>query len=82
MEIRSIHNDEDHAAAISEIERLWGSPVGSPEGDKLDVLATLVDAYENKRWPVAASTPLDILRYAISDMGRSQKGLADLLGSR
>lgn len=82
MEIRPIRTDEDHRAALKEIERLWDYPDGSPENDKLDVLATLVEAYERNRWPKRRSTPLEMLHYAVTDMGRSQKELADLLGSR
>lgn len=43
MEIHPIRNDDDHAAAIREIERLWGAAAGTEEGDKLDILATLVE---------------------------------------
>lgn len=82
MDIHPIHSDEDHAAALAEIERLWGAPVGSPEGDKLDVLATLIEAYEEKRWPIDAPDPVDVLQYAISDLGHTQAELAELLGSR
>jgi len=82
MEIRPIRSDEDHAEALAEIERLWGSPAGSPEGDKLDVLSTLVEVYEERRWPLDVPDPIDILRYAISDLGHTQAELAELLGSR
>jgi HTH-type transcriptional regulator/antitoxin HigA len=82
MDIRPIRNDEDHAAALREIERLWGAPLGSPEGDKLDVLATLVDAYESTRWPATEADPVDMLRFAIDEMGHSQAELGTLLGSR
>lgn len=82
MDIRPIRTDEDHAEALAEIERLWGAEPGTPEGDRLDVLATLVEAYEEKRWPINASDPIEMIQYAISDMGRSQAELAKLLGSR
>jgi HTH-type transcriptional regulator/antitoxin HigA len=82
VDIHPIRSDEDHAEALAEIERLWGAPVGSPDGDKLDVLATLVEAYEEKRWPIEAADPIEVLRYAISELGHSQAELAELLGSR
>jgi HTH-type transcriptional regulator/antitoxin HigA len=73
MEIRPIRTDDDHAAALAEIERLWGAEIGSPDGDKLEVLATLVSAYEEKRWPIESpGDPVDLLHFAITDMGRSQ----------
>ena len=52
MGIRAIRTDEDHRAALEEIEVLWGAEEGTLEGDRLDVLATLVDSYEEKRWPI------------------------------
>lgn len=83
MEIRPIRNDDDHAAAISEIERLWGAPAGTDAGDKLDILATLVEKYEQERWPnIDVSDPIDLLNYAIDELGHSQAELAELLGSR
>ncbi len=82
MDIRPIRNDEDHRAALAEIDRLWSFPDDSPENDRLDVLATLVEVYEKNRWPRRACSPAEILRYAIDEMGRSQAGLAGIVGSR
>src|ERR1700754_4800638 len=59
MEIRPIKNDDDHSAALREIEKLWGAAPGTEEGDKLDILVTLVEKYEERRWPDAdASDPI------------------------
>ena len=83
MEIHPIRNDDDHAAAIREIEKLWGAAAGTEEGDKLDILSTLVEKYEDNRWPsIDISDPIDLLNYAIEELGHSQAELADLLGSR
>ncbi|MGZ9410408.1 MAG: helix-turn-helix domain-containing protein [Methylocystis sp.] len=83
MEIHPIRNDDDHAAAIREIEKLWGAAEGTDEGDKPDILATLVKKYEDGRWPsIDPSDPIDLLNYAIDELGHSQAELADLLGSR
>ena len=83
MDIRLIRNDEDHAAALREIERLWGAEVGTSDGDKLDVLAMLVEKYEEERWPDEdTSDPVDLLNYAIDELGHTQAELAELLGSR
>ena len=82
MDIRPIRTDGDHAEALREIERLWGAEPGTPDGDRLDVLSTLVEAYEDKRWPPEPVTPLEILRTAIKDDGRTQAELAEVLGSR
>jgi HTH-type transcriptional regulator/antitoxin HigA len=84
MEIHPIRNDDDHAAALKEIEKLWGAAAGTEEGgDKLDILSTLVEKYEDLRWPsVDISDPVDLLNYAIEELGHSQAELAELLGSR
>jgi HTH-type transcriptional regulator/antitoxin HigA len=83
MEIHPIRNDDDHAAAVREIERLWGAAAGTEEGDKLDILSTLVEKYEDGRWPsVDVSDPIDLLNYAIEELGHTQAELAELLGSR
>lgn len=83
MDIRPIRNDDDHVAALREIERLWGAVAGTEDGDKLDILATLVEKYEKSHWPIVdTSDPVDLLNYAINELGHSQAELAELLGSR
>src|SRR6202171_4423027 len=85
MDIRPIRTDEEHRAALAAIEACWGAPEGTEEGDKLDVLLALVDIYEAKRWPIEIDEtfdPIDVLRYAIDELGHTQAELAELLGSR
>jgi HTH-type transcriptional regulator / antitoxin HigA len=83
MEINPIRNDKDHAAALREIEGLWGSAPDTEDGDKLDILVTLVERYEDRRWSSSDdSDPIDLLHYAIEELGHSQAELAELLGSR
>jgi HTH-type transcriptional regulator/antitoxin HigA len=50
-EIKPIRTEADNEAALAEAERLWGAPSGTPESDRLDVLATLIAAYEGKHYP-------------------------------
>ncbi len=52
MEIKVIRTDEDHLAALAEIERLWGALPGTENGDRLDLLIGLVEIYEGRRWPI------------------------------
>ncbi len=85
MDIRPIRNDADHRAAPVEIDRRWGAPVGSAEGDELEVLVALVGLYEERRWPIlidGSFDPVDVLQYAIDEFGHTQAELAELLGSR
>lgn len=81
-EIRPIRSEDDHAAAMAEIERLWGAPAGSAESDRLEVIATLVGLYEDQAAPIPPPDPVDALRFHI-DQGRfSAADLARVLGSR
>lgn len=85
MQIRPIRTDKDHRAALGEIEILWGASIGTREGDKLDILVALVEAYEERRWPLKIRRrfdPVDVLLYAIEELGHSQAELADIFGSR
>lgn len=84
MNIQPIRNDDDHRAALAEIERLWGAAAGSDDGDKLDVLTTLVEKYEEERWPIDEPNwdPVDVLHHAIDELGHTQAELSELLGSR
>jgi HTH-type transcriptional regulator / antitoxin HigA len=82
VRIRPIRTDEDHTAAVKEIERLWDASPGTPEGDALDILTTLVGVYENARWPIKTPDPVDTLRAHMEATGRSQSDLAMVLGSR
>lgn len=84
MDIRPIRSDADHKAALAEIERLWGSEMGTENGDKLDVLLTLVEKYEEARWPIDEPEwdPVDVLQYAIDELGHTQAELGHILNSR
>jgi HTH-type transcriptional regulator / antitoxin HigA len=84
MEIHPIRTEADYDAAVAEIELLWNAEPGTDDGDKLDILATLVERYENERWPIDSSgvDPVDLLNYLIEEGGHTQAELAELLGSR
>jgi HTH-type transcriptional regulator/antitoxin HigA len=78
MEIRPIRTDHDHRAALAEIDACWGAIEGSEQGDKLDVLVALVESYEATRWPIGSESsfdPIDVLHYAIEDLGRAKASL-------
>jgi HTH-type transcriptional regulator/antitoxin HigA len=82
MNIQPIRTQADHAEALHRIEALWGAAADTAEGMELDVLATLVERYEENRWPVEASSPLELLKFAMEQNGYAQSDLAHLLGSR
>ncbi|HEY5817377.1 MAG TPA: helix-turn-helix domain-containing protein [Mesorhizobium sp.] len=83
MDIRPIRTDEDHYLALKEIEALWNADAGTPEADKLEVLAILVEDYEARRFRIDGDlSPIQVLQLAITEMGRSQAELSAILGSR
>jgi HTH-type transcriptional regulator / antitoxin HigA len=85
MEIHPIKSDQDHRAALAEIDACWGAVDGTAEGDRLDVLLALVEIYEAKRWPVEIDDgfdPVGVLNYVMEEFGHTQAELAELLGSR
>ena len=82
MALRPLRNDNDLHAALAEIEQLWNAPPGSPQADRLELLTILVERYEDEKWQIPNSDPIDILTYAFTEMGHSQAELANLLGSR
>jgi HTH-type transcriptional regulator/antitoxin HigA len=80
MHIHPIRNDEDHEAALREIEALWGAEDGSEAGDRLDVLVTLTEDYERRRWPIEPLDPVRAIETAMAMNGHSRADLAALIG--
>ncbi len=82
MEIRAIRSEEDYQWALKEIEQLMDAPFGTPEGDRLDVLATLVDAYEKKHFPIEDSDPIEAIKFRMKEEGLTPKDLVPYIGQR
>lgn len=80
FEIRVIRTDEDHRAALAAIEMLWDAAPGTEAYDHLDLLTTLVEAYEAKRWPVAELDPIEAIQTAIESGEHDRRELASLIG--
>ena len=79
---RPIRTDADHAAALAEMARLWGAPAGSPESERLEVLATLAGAFEDETSPIEPPDPIEVLMFYI-DQGRlTEADLVRIAGSR
>jgi HTH-type transcriptional regulator/antitoxin HigA len=81
-DIRPIRTEQDYAAAIAEVERLWGAKIGTAEGDRLDVLATLVDAYEAEHDPIDPPDPIEAIRFRMEQQGLTRNDLEKMLGTR
>jgi HTH-type transcriptional regulator / antitoxin HigA len=79
MEIRPIKTEADYDEALAEIDRLMGSPPGSPLGDRLEVLVTLVEAYEEARHPIGSPTALAAMEFQMEQRGMSVADLDKML---
>ncbi len=82
MDIKPIRTEADYETALEEIGRLWGAAYGSPEGDKLDILVTLVEAYEELHHPVPPPDPIEAILHHLESQGLSRRDLEPYLGSR
>ena len=81
-DVKPIRTRKDHEAALKKIERLWGAKAGTPEGDRLDVLATLVDAYEAAQFPIDPPDPIEAIKFRMEQQGLTRKDLEPLIGTR
>ena len=82
MNIKPIKNEADYDAALAAIDNLMGAAPDTPEGDKLDVLVTLVEAYEAEHWPIEAPDPISAIKHVMEARGFRQKDFAALIGSQ
>lgn len=81
-EVRPIRTRKDYEAALREVERLWGAKLGTPDGDRLDVLATLIDAYEAAQFPIDPPDPVEAIKFRMEQQGLTRKDLEPLIGTR
>jgi HTH-type transcriptional regulator/antitoxin HigA len=82
MDIKPIRTQRDYKAALAEIERLFDAKPGTDDGDRLDVLATLVEAYEQQHHPILPPDPVEAILYFMESRGLTRKDLEPYLGSR
>jgi HTH-type transcriptional regulator / antitoxin HigA len=82
MEIHPIHNARDHKRALREIETLMSARRGTPEGDRLEILSTLVEAWERRHQPILPPDPVDAILFSMEKRGWTLAELAPLLGGR
>ena len=82
MDIKPIRTKADHRAALKEIERLMSARPGTPEGDRLDVLAILVEAWEKKRYPMELPDPVEAIKFRLEQQGLDSRALIGVIGQR
>ena len=81
-DVKPIRTRSDYDAALKEVERLWGAKAGTSEGDRLDVLATLIDAYEAVQFPIDPPDPVEAIKFRMEQQELTRKDLEPLIGTR
>lgn len=81
-DLKPIRTEADYDAALAEVERLWGTKSGTPDGDRLDVLATLIEVYEAKHYPMDPPDPIEAIKFRMEQQGLSRKDLEPIFGTR
>ena len=81
-EVRPIRTKRDYEAALEEVEHLWGAKAGTREGDRLDVLATLIDAYEAEHYPMDPPDPIEAIKFRMEQQGLTRRELEGIIGTR
>lgn len=82
MDIRPIKTEADYDATLSEVERLFDAVPDTPDGDRLDVLTTLLEVYEKNHYSIPAPDPVEAIKYWMESRGIKRQELEPLLGSR
>ena len=82
MEIKPIRSERDYDQALRRIEELWDSPRGTNEGDELDVLVTLTEAYEREHHHIDLPDPIDAIRFRLEQTGKDIGALIGIIGQR
>ena len=81
-DVKPIRTKKDYENALAQIARLWGAKSGTPDGDRLDVLATLIDAYEAEQFPMDPPDPIEAIKFRMEQQGLTRKDLEPLIGTR
>jgi HTH-type transcriptional regulator / antitoxin HigA len=81
-DVKPIRTEADYEKALSEIARLWGAKANTSEGDQLDVLATLIDAYESQRDPMDPPDPIEAIKFRMEQQGLTRRDLEGIIGTR
>ena len=80
MEIKPIKRDADYEQALRRIEELWDSPKGSRESEELDILTTLVEAYERQHYPIDLPDPIEAIKFRLEQGGKDIRALIGIIG--
>ena len=75
MNIKPIRSQEDLTAAFARVEQLWSAKIGSPEGDELEILALLIEKYEDEHYPMPPSDPIEAIKFRMDQQGLTPRDL-------
>lgn len=81
MNIKPIRNDDDLRMAFQRLELIFQAAEGTPEADEMDILVTLIEAYENKHFPIGVVDPVEAIKFRMDQQGLTQKDLEPFIGS-
>src|ERR1700680_3869464 len=81
-EVKPIRTKRDYEAALKEVDRLWGAKAGTRDGDRLDVLATLMEAYEAEHYPMDPPDPIEAIKFRMEQQGLTRRDLEEIIGTR
>lgn len=81
-EVKPIRGEADYEAALAEVAELWGAAGGTACGDRLDVLATLIDAYEAAHHPIDPPDPVEAIKFRMEQQGLTRRDLEEIIGTR
>jgi HTH-type transcriptional regulator/antitoxin HigA len=80
MNLKPIRNEKDYQNALQRLEEIFDAKKGSKDGDELEILSILIDAYENQIFPIDMPDPIDAIKFRMEQMGMRQKDLAEVMG--
>ncbi len=81
MNIKPIRNDDDLRSAFKRLEKVFQAEEGTPEADEMEILVTLIEAYEHKHYPMNAADPVEAIKFRMEQQGLTQKDLEPYIGS-
>jgi HTH-type transcriptional regulator / antitoxin HigA len=82
MNIKPIKSETDYRLALRRLEEIFDAPIGTPKGDKADILGLLVDEYEKKHYPIEAPDPIEAIKIRMAELQLKQVDLIEVIGSR
>jgi HTH-type transcriptional regulator/antitoxin HigA len=82
MDIKPIRGEADYERALRRVEELWNASAGSTESDELDILATLIEAYEREHYPIELPDPIEAIKFRLEQKGKDSRALIGVIGQR